>query len=100
MFRAGELADELITWTPYHVQQNLLPEPHIHVQQNSLLEPHIHVQQNCNYPDAGYLDRLGPSDKSVAIATKLTCLETTGYRIKYSTVLWLLELQIRRGGKV
>jgi hypothetical protein len=32
--------------------------------------------------------------------TKLSCLEITGYRIKYSRVLWLLELQIRQGGKV
>jgi hypothetical protein len=32
--------------------------------------------------------------------TKLTCLEITGFRIKYSTVLWVLELQIRRGRKV
>jgi len=47
-----------------------------------------------------HLDRLGPSDKFVENATKLTCLEITGYRIKYNTVLWLLELQIRRGRKV
>jgi len=33
-------------------------------------------------------------------STKLTFLEITGYRIKYSTVLWLLELQIRRDRKV
>jgi len=32
--------------------------------------------------------------------TKLTCLEITGYRTKYSTLLWLLELRIRRGRKV
>jgi hypothetical protein len=32
--------------------------------------------------------------------TKGTCLEITVYRIKYSTVLWLLELQNRRGRKV
>ena len=31
---------------------------------------------------------------------KPTCLEITAYRIKYSAVLWLLELQIRRGRKV
>jgi len=48
-----------------------------------------------NYPD-----QLGPSCKFVENSTKLTCLEITGYRIKYSTVLWLLELQIRRGRKV
>ena len=33
-------------------------------------------------------------------STKLTCLEITDYLIKYSTVLWLLELQISCGQKV
>ena len=45
------------------------------------------------YQDAGSPDRIGPSGKSVENSTKLTCLEITGYRIKYSTVLWLLELR-------
>jgi hypothetical protein len=46
-------------------------------------------------------DRLGPSSKVVEKSAQLTCLEITGcYRIKYSRVLWLLELQIRRGRKV
>ena len=49
---------------------------------------------------ANYPDRLGPPGKFVYNSTKLTFLEITGYRIKYSTVLWLLELQIRRGRKV
>ena len=31
---------------------------------------------------------------------KLSYLEITGYWIKYSTVLWLIELQIRRGQKI
>ena len=44
-----------------------------------------------------YLEWLGRSGKN---CTKLTCLEITGYRIKYSTVLWLLELQIRHSHKV
>jgi len=44
--------------------------------------------------------RLGPWDKFVENSKKLTCLEMIGYRIKYSTVLWLLELQIRHGRKV
>jgi hypothetical protein len=57
------------------------------------------VQQNSSYPDAGYPDRYGPSGKSVENSIKPTCLEITAYRIKYSTVLWLLELQIRRGRK-
>jgi len=49
---------------------------------------------------ANYPDRLGPLVKFVENSTKLTCLGIIGYRIKYSTVLWLLELQIRRGKKV
>ena len=43
---------------------------------------------------------LAPSGKFVQNSTKLTCLEITGYQIKYSTVLWLIEFQIRRGPKV
>ena len=46
---------------------------------------------------ANYLDQLGPLGKSVKNSTELTCLEITSYRIKYSRVLWLLELQIRLG---
>jgi hypothetical protein len=49
---------------------------------------------------ANYPDRLGPLGKFVENSTKLTCLGITGYRIKYSTVLWLLELQNRCGKKV
>ena len=45
-------------------------------------------------------DRFGPSGEFLGNFTQLTCLEITGYRNKYSTVLWLLELQIRRGRKV
>jgi hypothetical protein len=41
-------------------------------------------------------DRLDPSGKFLENSTKLTCLEITGYLIKCSTVLWHLELQIRR----
>jgi hypothetical protein len=37
-----------------------------------------------------YPNRLSPSGKFVENFTKLCCLELTGYRIKYSTVLWLL----------
>jgi len=44
---------------------------------------------------ASYPDLLGPSGKFVKNSTKPTCLEITSYQIKYSTVLWLLELQIR-----
>ena len=50
--------------------------------------------------NADYPDRLGLSGKSVKNSTKQICLQITGYRIKYSTVLWLTELQIRRGRKV
>ena len=53
------------------------------------------VIQLSNYPD-----QLGSSDKFVENSTKFTCLEITGYRIKYSTVLWFLELQVKRGRKV
>jgi len=49
---------------------------------------------------ANYPDRLGLSGKFVENLKKITFLEITGYRIKYSTVLWLTELQIRRGRKV
>jgi hypothetical protein len=52
------------------------------------------------YLDAGYPDRLGPSRKNVENSTKLTCLEITDYRVNYSTVLWLLEFQIRIGCEV
>jgi len=45
-------------------------------------------------------DRLGPSGKFVENSTKLTRLEITGNRIKYSTVLWLLELRISHGRMV
>jgi len=63
-------------------------------------EPALRKQYNSIYPDAGYPDRLGPSGKSFENSKKLPCLEITGYRIKYSAVLRLLELQIRRGRKV
>ena len=53
------------------------------------------VNRTANYPD-----RLGPSGKFVDNSTKLTCLQITSYRIKYSALLWLIELRIRRGQKV
>jgi len=49
---------------------------------------------------AGYPDQFGPTGKSVENSTKLIGLEITGYRMKYSTALWFLELQIRCGRKV
>jgi len=49
---------------------------------------------------ANYPDRLGLSGQFVEYSTQLSCLEVNGYRIKYSAVLWLPQLQIRRGRKV
>ena len=57
----------------------------------------IEIQQNCTYPEAGHPDQFGPTSKSVENPTKLTGLEITGYRVKYSTALLFVELQIRRG---
>ena len=45
-------------------------------------------------------DWLGPSIKFVENFTELTCLEITGCGIRYSTVLWLVAHQIRRGRRV
>jgi len=53
------------------------------------------VIRNADYPDW-----LGPSGKFVENSTKLISLEITGYPIKHSAVLWLLELQVRLGRKV
>ena len=50
-------------------------------------------------PIASYPDSLDSSGKFVEISTKINYLEIIGYRIKYSTVLWLIELKIRRGGR-
>ena len=58
----------------------------------------IQIQYNSIYPE--HPDRLGPSGRSVENSTKLTILDITSYRIKYTTVLWRLELQFRRGRKV
>ena len=58
------------------------------------IELPIQNVQNSTYPDAGYPDRLGPSGSFVKNSTKLTCLQITSYQIKYSTVVWLIELQI------
>ena len=54
--------------------------------------PHIWI--------ANYLDWLGSADKPVNNAPKPTCPEITGYQIKHSRVLWLLQLQIRCGQNV
>ena len=60
----------------------------------------IFMQQNSTYLGAGYPDQLGLSCKFVETTKKLSCLEISSYWIKHSTVLWLLELQIRCGQKV
>jgi hypothetical protein len=51
--------------------------------------------------DAGYPVRQlsGSALPFVENRIKLTCPEIDGYHIKYSTVIWLMELQIRRGRK-
>jgi len=72
------------------------------------LRPTFHIptynryqtQYSSTHPDAGYPDWLGPSRKFVMNSTNLSFLAITVYQIKYSTVLWLPELQIRRGRKV
>jgi hypothetical protein len=48
---------------------------------------------------ANYPDWLGLLGKFVDNSTKQTWLEITCYHINYSKVLWLTELQIRRGQK-
>ena len=50
----------------------------------------LKIQLNSTYPEAAYLDRLGPLGKFVENPTKLTCLDITGYRRTYSTVLCLI----------
>jgi len=44
--------------------------------------------------NANYQDRPGLSGKFMENSTTLTALDITGYRIKYSTLLRLLEFQI------
>jgi hypothetical protein len=41
-----------------------------------------------NYPD-----RFGPAGKFIENSIKLICLEITGYRIKFSAVLWLINFK-------
>jgi len=60
----------------------------------------IYLQQNSTYLDAGYTDSLGPLGKFVENSKEIMCHEITGYPIRYSRALWLLELEIRRGRKL
>jgi hypothetical protein len=83
----------------YNSMQNLLPSSllsentNIKIQETPLIRTLV-------IRIADYLDRFGPSGKSVENSTKLTYLEITGDRINMSRALWLLELQIRRGRKI
>ena len=65
----------------------------------------IQTQQISTYQDADirivhYSDRLGPLGKIRREIYKINWLKVTGFRIKYSRVLWLIELQIGLGRKV
>jgi len=53
------------------------------------------VVRTTNYPD-----QFVPLRKFVENSTEVTCLAKAGYQINFSTVLWLLTLQIGRGRKV
>ena len=71
--------------------------------QDCLSTVELHILKHSRIPLIGTLaiadhrDHLGPSVKFVDNSIELTCLEITGYWLKYSTVLWLIELQIRCG---
>jgi hypothetical protein len=79
-----------------HGNLNVKTKLYFHTYINSktplIRKPAIQV---LNYPD-----RLGPAGKIFKNSTKLNFLDVTGYPSKYSTVLRLLELQIKRGRKV
>jgi len=57
----------------------------------------IHLSGRWLFGTPIYRNGLDRSVKFVENSTKLTCLEIAGYRIKYNTVLWLLELRIMNG---
>ena len=69
----------------------------IKIESNKSLQKTFFPSRTAHTQIANYPDRLSPKGKFVENSTKLSCLEITSYRIKYSTVLWLIELQIRRG---
>jgi hypothetical protein len=58
----------------------------------------MEIMTYCRFPSvrtlviwtANYPERLGPLVEYVQNSTKPNCLEITGYRIKYSTIFWLL----------
>jgi hypothetical protein len=55
---------------------------------------HLHTNNTQNNTN------INQTTQIITNSTKPTCLEITGYRIKYSTALWLTELQIRCGRNV
>jgi hypothetical protein len=90
--------------TRHHISEDMNPKQHCHknqitawpmVSQTANKYSRTPLIQIANYPY-----RLGPLGKFVENSTKLTCLEITGYQIKNSSVLWLIELHIRCGQKV
>ena len=94
----------MLRWVWYGKSCDRISEGRLFWSSWFLLTPVV-VQQNSNYPDAGYPElqlsgSLGLSGKFVENSTKLNRLQITGYLIKCSTVLWLIELQIGRGRKV
>ena len=84
----------------YAVQRRNNHCPDIHKKKHTHKYSRTPLIRTLFFRISNYPDRLGPSVKFVENSTKLTCLEITGYRIKYSTALWLVELQIRRDRKV
>ena len=84
------------SWQSYKVSLHLrvLAEGLVIISMEFTVEIHLSGHWSSGSPI------IWPFGKFVENSTKLTCLEITCYRIKYSTMLWLLELQIRRGRKV
>ena len=98
LLAASPCAQAIVTWTCLLAISKLkcrvrYSSSFIHAKKSHVSTPLIRtlVIRITNYPD-----RLGPSGKFVEKSTELTCPEITGYLIKYSTVLWLIELQICR----
>jgi len=87
-------------WTPVDLPRRTLLHSVIQLISKSVKYVRTQLIRNLIIRIAIYPDRLVPSGKFVQNSTALTCLEITGYGIKYSTVLWLVELQIRPGRKV
>ena len=86
--------------TPVYSSGNHILSPRVESSNTSyVFDVQYIIQQSSTFPDHQISDRLGLTGKFVENSTKLTCLEIIGYRIKYSKVLWLLQLQIRCGRK-